>query len=172
MTKDNSLAEQAKRQNGKPARNIFCYWFAIGFGSGLASKAPGTAGTLVAVPIYLLLSQLVLWQYLVIVLVLLVAGIWICGVAAEQMGVHDDPSIVWDEIVGYLITMIASPPGWFWIIAGFVLFRLFDILKPWPIRYVDKKVQGGTGIMLDDVLAAVFALVILQVGQRFLPLSL
>ena len=170
MTKDNSLAEQAKRQNGKPERNNLCYWFAIGFGSGLASKAPGTAGTLVAVPMYLLLNQLVLWQYLVIVLVLLVAGIWICDIATKQMGVHDDPSIVWDEIVGYLITMTASPPGWFWIIAGFVLFRLFDILKPWPIRLIDKKVQGGTGIMLDDVLAAVFALVILQIGQQVLPL--
>ena len=170
MTKDNSLAEQAKRQKEKPARNIFCYWFAIGFGSGLASKAPGTAGTLVAVPIYLVLNQLVLWQYLATVFVLFIAGIWICDVAAKQMGVHDDPSIVWDEIVGYLITMIASPPGWFWIIAGFVLFRLFDILKPWPIRYVDKKVQGGIGIMLDDVLAAVLALLILQSGQRMLPL--
>ena len=111
------------------------------------------------------MNYLPLWQYLALVLVLFIAGVWICEVAAKQLGVHDDPSIVWDEIVGYLITMIASPPGWFWIIAGFVLFRLFDILKPWPIRFIDKKVKGGMGIMLDDVLAAVFALVILQVGQ-------
>lgn len=120
---------------------------------------------MVAVPIYLAMNYLALWQYLVLVLVFFVTGVWICEVAAKQLGVHDDPSIVWDEIVGYLITMIASPPGWFWIIAGFVLFRLFDILKPWPIRFIDKKVKGGMGIMLDDVLAAVFALVILQIGQ-------
>jgi phosphatidylglycerophosphatase A len=170
MTKHDALAEQAKKQNRKPERRNLFYWFAVGFGSGLAPKAPGTAGTLIAVPLYLLLSQLVMWQYLAVVLVLLVAGIWICDTTAKQMGVHDDPSIVWDEIVGYLITMIASPPGWFWIVAGFVLFRLFDILKPWPIRYIDQKVQGGFGIMLDDVLAAIFALVVLQVGQKMLPL--
>ena len=170
MSKDNLIVDQSDQQKGKPAGLGLVYWLAIGFGSGLASKAPGTAGTLVAVPIYLLLNQLVSWQYLLVVLVLLLAGIWICGVAAKQLGVHDDPSIVWDEIVGYLITMIGAPPGWFWVIAGFVLFRLFDILKPWPIRYVDKKVKGGTGIMMDDVLAAVFALVLLQLGQKLLPL--
>ena len=169
MKKDNSIADQGDQQKDKPRKNGFLYWLAIGFGSGLASKAPGTAGTLVAVPIYLLLNQLVLWQYLAVVLVLLIAGIWICEVAAKGLGVHDDPSIVWDEIVGYLITMIASPPGWFWVIAGFVLFRLFDILKPWPVRYVDKQVKGGLGIMLDDVLAAVLAFIVLQVGQAMLP---
>jgi len=170
MSKDTSSAGQDDQRNGKPKRNSFVYWLAVGFGSGLASRAPGTAGTLVAVPIYLLLSQLVMWQYLAIVVLLLVAGVWICDVAAREMGVHDDPSIVWDEIVGYLITMIASPPGWFWVIAGFVLFRLFDILKPWPIRTVDKQMKGGTGIMLDDVVAAGFAWVVLQIGQNMLPL--
>ena len=137
--KDKPIAEQDDQQN-RTAASGFLYWLAIGFGSGLASKAPGTAGTLVAVPIYLAMANLVQWQYLVIVLVLFVAGIWICDVAARQMGVHDDPSIVWDEIVGYLITMIGTPAEWFWIIAGFVMFRLFDILKPWPIRVIDKKV--------------------------------
>lgn len=163
--KDKSIAEREDQQNSKPVGSGFIYWLAIGFGSGLASKAPGTAGTLVAVPIYLAMNYMVLWQYLALVFVLFIAGIWICQVAAKQLGVHDDPSIVWDEIVGYLITMIGSPPGWFWVIAGFVLFRLFDILKPWPIRFIDKKVKGGMGIMLDDVLAAVFALIILQIGQ-------
>jgi len=175
MSKDKLMAgqsdwQQSDRQQGKPAGFRFAYWPAIGFGSGLASKAPGTAGTLVAVPIYLLLNQLVLWQYLAIVLVMFVAGIWICDVAAKGMGVHDDPSIVWDEIVGYLITMTASPPGWIWVIAGFVLFRLFDIFKPWPIRQIDKAVTGGTGIMLDDVVAAVFALVVMHFSQSMLPL--
>lgn len=161
--KDKPIAEQDDQQR-KPAGG-FLYWLAIGFGSGLASKAPGTAGTLVAVPIYLAMVNLAPWQYLAVVLALFVVGIWICDVTARQMGVHDHPSIVWDEIVGYLITMIGVPTGWFWVIAGFVLFRLFDILKPWPIRLVDKKVKGGMGIMLDDVLAAIFALIVLQIGQ-------
>lgn len=163
--KDEPIAEQEDQQPGKPVTGGFLYWLAVGFGSGLASKAPGTAGTLVAVPMYIGLSYFALWQYLVVVVALFIIGVWICDVVAKQMGVHDAPSIVWDEIVGYLITMIASPPGWFWIIAGFVLFRLFDILKPWPIRVIDKQVKGGMGIMLDDVLAAIFALIVLQIGQ-------
>ncbi|WP_455221926.1 phosphatidylglycerophosphatase A family protein [Kaarinaea lacus] len=144
----------------KPAGPI--YWLAIGLGSGLAPKAPGTAGTLVAVPLYLLLSSLWLWQYLAVVVAGFLIGIWICGKAARQLGVHDDPSIVWDEIIGYLITMIAVPAGWLWIGIGFVLFRIFDIVKPWPIRTIDQRVRGGLGIMLDDVLAGIYALIVLQ----------
>ena len=167
--KEKLIAEQEDQQHGKSFIQSFAYWVAIGFGSGLASKAPGTAGTLVAIPIYLALDRLDLWQYLVVVFVLLIAGFWLCDTAAKQLGVHDDPSIVWDEIVGYLITMIAAPGGWFWVISGFVLFRLFDILKPWPIRTIDRKVKGGLGIMMDDVLAALFALVILQTVYWVLP---
>ena len=167
MTDDNSLAEH-NQQNGKSKPGGIVYWLAVGFGSGLAPKAPGTAGTVIAIPFFLLMNNLVLWQYLAVVLVLLIAGVWICDVAAKQLGVHDDPSIVWDEIVGYLITMIAAPPGWLWIVVGFVLFRLFDILKPWPIRIIDRRVHGGIGIMLDDVLAAVFALVLLHAGHAVL----
>lgn len=168
MNPDNSLADQDNQQakNSKPGGII--YWLAVGFGSGLAPKAPGTAGTVVAIPIFLLMNYLVLWQYLVVVLILFLVGIWICESAANRLGVHDDPSIVWDEIVGYLITMIAAPPGWLWVVTGFVLFRLFDILKPWPIRVIDKRVKGGMGIMLDDVLAALFALILMQVGQTVL----
>ena len=139
------------------------YWLAIGLGSGLVPKAPGTAGTLVAVPIVLLMNELLLWQYIVVILLSLIAGIWICGVAARQLGVHDDPSIVWDELVGFLITMMAAPPGWLWLVIGFILFRLFDITKPWPIRTIDRCVEGGLGVMLDDVLAGIYALVVLQV---------
>lgn len=139
------------------------YWIANGLGSGLMPWAPGTFGTLVAIPLYLGLMGLPLWMYLLVVLIALVAGIGICGYAARQMGVHDHPSIVWDEIVGYLITMIAAPAGWLWIVAGFILFRLFDIWKPWPIRVIDQKVEGGTGIMMDDVLAAGYALIVMQV---------
>ena len=135
---------------------------AFGFGAGLAPIAPGTAGTLVAIPLYLLISDLPLTFYLAIVAVVSIAGIWICGRAADDLGVHDHPGIVWDEIAGYLLTMAMLPSGWLWIVAGFLLFRLFDILKPWPIRWLDRKVSGGLGIMLDDLAAALFALAILH----------
>ena len=149
------------REKTRPAGTI--YWLAIGLGSGLAPKAPGTAGTLIAVPLYLLLNGLVWWQYLAVISAGFLIGVWICATAAKQMGVHDDPAIVWDEIVGFLITMIAAPAGWIWIGIGFVLFRCFDIIKPWPIRSIDRHVGGGLGIMLDDVVAGIFALVGLQV---------
>ena len=142
--------------------------FALGFGSGLMPVAPGTAGTLAAVPLYLLLQGLPLITYLAVVVVALFGGILVCGYTATRLGVHDHPAIVWDEIVGYLITMVAAPAGWQWVVAGFVLFRLFDILKPWPIGWLDRRVHGGTGIMLDDVIAGVFAAAVLQVALYFL----
>ena len=141
---------------------------ALGFGSGLFPVAPGTAGTLAAIPLYLLLQDLPVTVYLAVVVVLLLGGILVCAYTAERLGVHDHPAIVWDEVVGYLITMIAAPAGWMWTAAGFVLFRLFDILKPWPIGWLDRRVHGGTGIMLDDVIAGVFAAVVLQVVVYFL----
>jgi phosphatidylglycerophosphatase A len=135
---------------------------AVGFGSGLAPKAPGTAGTLVAIPLFMLLQPMPLISYLLITTCLFIAGIWICTYAAEKLGVHDHPSIVIDEIVGYLITMIAAPEGWLVMLVGFVLFRLFDALKPWPISWFDRNINGGLGIMLDDVVAGIAALVIIQ----------
>lgn len=141
---------------------------AFGFGAGIIPKAPGTWGTGVAIPIFLVLQGVSLPVYLALVLVLSLLGIWICGVVARDLGVHDHPGIVWDEIVGYLITMIAAPAGWPWWLAGFVLFRIFDILKPWPIRVIDKGVEGGFGIMLDDILAGLMALACLQLGAWLL----
>ncbi|QSX38162.1 phosphatidylglycerophosphatase A family protein [Shewanella sedimentimangrovi] len=138
------------------------HFLALGFGSGLARKAPGTFGTLAAVPLYLLLAQLPLAAYLVATAVAVVLGIYICDRASRDMGVHDHGAIVWDEVAGLLITLIAAPAGWHWLLAGFVLFRLFDILKPWPIRVLDAKVHGGLGIMADDVLAGIFAWACLQ----------
>ncbi|MEH6558356.1 MAG: phosphatidylglycerophosphatase A [Oceanicoccus sp.] len=135
---------------------------AFGFGSGLAPKAPGTFGTLLAVPLYLLLDQLSLFPYIALVVVAFVIGVYLCGKTAADLGVHDHPGIVWDEFVGFWITMIAAPAGWLWIIIGFMLFRLFDIWKPWPIRFFDKNVESGLGIMIDDVLAGVYALLVLQ----------
>ena len=135
----------------------------LGFGSGLSPFAPGTMGTIVAIPVYLLFTHLGSFQYLLASFILFIIGIGLCGTTAKRLGVHDHPAIVWDEIVGYLLTMVAVPIGWVWLVAGFVLFRLFDIWKPWPISYLDRRVHGGFGIMLDDVLAAVYASVVLQV---------
>ncbi len=141
---------------------------AFGFGAGASPKAPGTMGTLVAVPIYFLLQHLPLFAYVVAVLVIIGAGVFICDRCAKELGVHDHSGIVWDEIAGYLITMIAIPMNIYTIAAGFLLFRVFDILKPWPIRYFDKQVKGGLGIMLDDVVAGIFSWVILYLAVHFL----
>ena len=130
---------------------------AFGFGSGLSPKAPGTMGTLAAIPLWWLLAQLPLSTYLVVVLVAAVAGILICGRAADRLGVHDHGGIVWDEFVGFWIAMAALPVTWQSLILGFVLFRLFDILKPWPISWLDRRVSGGFGIMIDDVIAGLAA---------------
>jgi len=129
----------------------------LGFGSGLAPRAPGTFGTLVAVPVYLLCAQLPLVTYLSVVVAAFVLGVYLCGRTARALGVHDHPGIVWDEVVGYLLTMAWAPSGWLWVVLGFICFRLFDILKPWPISVLDRSVHGGLGIMIDDALAGVLA---------------
>ncbi|WP_417226548.1 phosphatidylglycerophosphatase A [Amphritea sp.] len=144
------------------------HFLAFGLGSGASPWAPGTAGTIAAIPLFLLIQPLSLFWYAVVLLVTFVVGIYLCGKTSEDMGVHDHGGIVWDEFVGYWITMFAAPPGWLWIVIGFVLFRLFDILKPWPISWADKQVAGGMGIMLDDVLAGVMALVVLQLLAVYL----
>ena len=140
-------------------------FLAFGFGSGLSPKAPGTAGTLVAIPIYLLIADLSLLHYTLFIAVTSLLGIWICGVASRQLNVHDHPGIVWDEFVGYWITMWAVPADWTWIIAGFVAFRVFDIVKPWPISVLDRRVGGGLGIMVDDMLAGVMACITLHIAM-------
>ena len=141
------------------------HFLALGFGSGLAAKMPGTFGTLAALPLVVLLSHYASFSvYLAVTILVSIVGIWICGKTADDMGVHDDSSIVWDEVAGMLITMLAVPLSWQTLLVGFVLFRFFDILKPWPISYLDKHVDGGFGIMIDDVLAGIFALGILHLG--------
>ena len=130
---------------------------------------PGTVGTLVGVLFYLGLAGLPLTVYCAVTAGLFLAGIWICDRTARDLGVHDHPAIVWDEIVGYLVTMIAAPRGWGWLLAGFLLFRLFDIWKPWPIRWLDRRVRGGFGIMVDDLLAGIYAAVLLQIAFLFTP---
>ncbi len=137
-------------------------FLALGFGSGLAPKAPGTFGTLAAIPVYLLLVMLTPIHYAIMVLIMSVAGIYICGKTAADVGVHDHGAIVWDEFVGFFITMFMVPVSWQSILVGFLLFRFFDILKPWPISFIDKKMTGGLGIMFDDIVAGLFALLIMQ----------
>ncbi len=139
------------------------HWLALGFGTGLAAKAPGTFGTLVGIPLFLIMQSLPVAIYCLITIILFLVGIWICDRTARELGVHDHPGIVWDEVVGYLVTMIMAPAGWLWVILGFILFRIFDIWKPWPIRVIDQRVSGGFGIMLDDLIAGIFALISLHI---------
>ena len=138
------------------------HFAAFGFGSGAAPVAPGTFGTLMGMALYLLLPAMHWPWYLLFLLAATLVGIWICDKTTRDIGVHDHGGIVWDEFVGYWITMFMAPAGWLWIIAGFALFRFFDIVKPWPIRWLDQHVKGGFGVMIDDVLAGVMALICLQ----------
>ncbi len=154
---------------GKPLAAKIIHGLAYGFGTGLVGKMPGTVGTLIGMLFYLGLAGLPLAVYGAATATLFLAGIWICGRTAKDIGVHDHPAIVWDEIVGYLVTMMAAPRGWGWLLAGFLLFRLFDIWKPWPIRWLDRRVYGGFGIMVDDLLAAVYAAILLQIASLFTP---
>ncbi|CEG57491.1 phosphatidylglycerophosphatase A family protein [Legionella fallonii] len=139
------------------------YFIAFGFGSGLMPIAPGTWGTLAAMPIYLLLVGSHWSVYLTFTLLAFIIGVWVSDKVSQDLGIHDYKGIVWDEVVGYLLTMFLAPSGLSWMILGFILFRLFDIWKPQPIGYIDQKVHGGLGIMLDDVLAAVPAWLIMQI---------
>lgn len=138
------------------------HFLSLGFGSGLSPYAPGTAGTLAAIPLYWLMAPLSLEIYLGIVVLLFIVGIYLCQQTTDKLGSHDHSAIVWDEVVGYLLTMTAVPFDWRWAIVGFFLFRLFDVWKPWPVRHLDRRVEGGLGIMLDDVGAAVYAALSLQ----------
>ena len=140
-----------------PRPRTALHWIAFGAGAGLAPWAPGTAGTAVAVPIYLAIGAQPPALYALAVALVVGVGIWACGRTARDLGVHDHPGIVLDEIAGFLVTMTALPFEWPWIIVGFVAFRLLDIAKPWPISLADRRVGGGLGIMLDDMIAGVLA---------------
>lgn len=131
--------------------------FAFGFGAGLSPYAPGTCGTLVAVPIVIFVAQFGWWVHCAFAIAAAAVGMYICGESARRMDVHDHPGIVWDEITGYTVTMLAAPSDAYWLLGGFVIFRFFDIVKPWPIREADHSLTGGLGIMLDDIIAGVFA---------------
>lgn len=137
-------------------------FFATGFGAGYAPFAPGTFGTLVGLPLWWVIQDLSAVSYLSVVIVLFIAGVPLCGWMSRELGVEDAPLIVWDEIVGLLVALFLVPAGWLWVGVGFLFFRVFDIMKPWPIGLIDSKIKGGVGIMLDDLVAALFAFILLQ----------
>ena len=148
---------------------------AFGFGSGLAPKAPGTFGSLAAVALFPLLALLPIPAYLAVLVAASVGGVFICGHAARALDVHDDGRIVWDEFAGQWIALLPLLPLTSWgarqfvgLAAGFALFRLFDVAKPWPISYFDRSVPGGFGIMLDDLIAGVLAAAVLAGLLHFL----
>lgn len=148
------------------------HFLAFGFGSGLAPKAPGTFGTLMSVPLFVLMMQLSLWGYVAVTVMVALVGFYLCGKTAKDLGVHDHGGIVWDEFAGFFVTMLPLQAigtiydSRFWVITllGFVAFRLFDALKPWPISWFDKNVHGGLGIMLDDLVAAIPSLLVVQLA--------
>jgi len=137
------------------------HFLSLGFGSGLSPFAPGTAGTLVASPVvYVLSVYLPVIGYVIATCVVTLAGVYLCERTTGALGVHDHPAIVWDEIAGFLITMLFVPVTLVNIILGFALFRLFDIL--WPVSVIDSRMKGGVGVMLDDVIAGMYALALMH----------
>jgi len=139
------------------------YFLSFGFGTGYSPFAPGTLGTLAGIIIYLLVKDLSITYYLALTIILFVLGIFMCSYTTRALNTDNHPDIVWDEIVGYLITMFYAPSQWWWIVIGFILFRIFDIFKPWPVNLADKRVKGGLGVMLDDIIAGIYSLTIIQI---------
>ena len=143
------------------------YFIAFGFGSGAIPCAPGTFGTLLAIPFYLLLQHLPPVLYITFVVLFCAASMWISERVSNEIKVHDHPGMNLDEFAGFFVTMIFAPVGWQWIVLGFLLFRLFDIWKPWPINWLDEKIQGGFGMVIDDIVAGLFSFVVIQLIKLF-----
>jgi phosphatidylglycerophosphatase A len=148
-------------------------WLACGFGSGLTPFAQGTSGSLAALIPWLWLRHLSLPMYAAVLIVGFVVGVWACNVAGRAIGVADHRSVVWDEFIGQWIALLpllipaclpASGFAWWMVAAGFALFRLFDVWKPWPISWLDSHLKDGMGVMVDDVVAGIFAAVVLALG--------
>lgn len=143
-------------------------FLAVGFGSGLSPKAPGTVGTLAALPFYWVFMSWPLWSYVVLLVSSFLFGVWLCHRVGAHLGVHDHPAIVWDEFVGMWLALLPLHTlgfSWWGLLLAFVMFRLLDILKPWPISWADKELKGGWGVMLDDVIAGIgAALVVYLIG--------
>ena len=141
-------------------------WIATGFGSGLSPRAPGTVGTLAALIPGWWLRELPLPLCAAVVVASFALGVGVSQWVVKRSGIADPQVVVWDEFVGVWIALFAAPAGWAWMLAGFALFRLFDIWKPWPVRWADRRVHGGLGVMLDDAIAGGYAWIVLQVGAR------
>jgi len=139
---------------------------AFGFGAGLAPRAPGTVGSLLAVPLHLLTMAWPMPQRVLAIALAFAVGVAVCGHAARALRTPDHPGIVWDEVVGCLVALLVTPLSWVGLAAGFGLFRLLDIWKPWPIRVADRRVHGGFGIMLDDLLAGAGTAAILWLARQ------
>lgn len=138
------------------------HFVACAFGFGTLPWMPGTWTTLATIPIVIALKHFPEWAYIGISVAMVLIGIYICGVFNRDIGSKDHPACSWDEMAGFLLVMIGLPPSWYYLLTGFVLFRFFDIIKPWPISWADQKVSGGLGVMLDDVIAALFSLALLH----------
>lgn len=144
------------------------HFLAFGFGAGLVPGAPGTAGTLLAFPLFWLLQpRLAASEFLVLLAVMFAAGIWACDKTGRTLGAADHGGMVWDEIVAFLLVLFFTPDTLYWQACAFLLFRLFDILKPQPIRYYDRTFKSGFGVMLDDLIAAFYTLLVLALWLNF-----
>jgi len=147
-----------------PARLV-----AFGFGAGLVPVAPGTWGTLLALPVFLLVSpRLEPVEFLLMLLVLFALGVWACDVTGRSLGNSDHGGMVWDETVAFLLVLFFTPAGLRWQALAFLIFRLFDILKPPPIRYYERTFKNGFGVMLDDLIAALYTLLVLAAVKTLL----
>ena len=141
----------------------------FGFGSGLAPRAPGTVGTLFALPLYWIISpQLSDEMFIVFLIFAFAVGVWACEKTGEVLGVADYSGMVWDEIVAFMLVLFFTPHGFFWTLLAFSLFRFFDIIKPPPIRHFDRTWHGGLGVMFDDILAAGYTLLCLALIKSVL----
>lgn len=138
---------------------------ACGFGLGLTPKMPGTAGSLLAFPLYFLTASAPFFAQVILLLAMTVGGIWLCGRAAKALAVKDDAGIVFDEIAGFYAVLVFLPEKWEWQAAGFLLFRVLDAAKPPPMGWLDRNVGGGLGIMLDDLAAAAVAVLVLRAAM-------
>lgn len=147
------------------------HFLGLGFGSGLVPLMPGTFGSLAAIPLILAMSVLSLEWFIAMTILATILGVRFCQKTSDALKLHDHGSIVWDEIAGMMVVFIAVPITFTSLVLGFVLFRFFDILKPWPIRVFDQKVHGGIGIMLDDIVAGAMACLCLHLIMHFAWLS-
>lgn len=146
------------------------HFIAFGLGSGAMPIAPGTFGTLLAIPFYLAFQPLSISAYLIVVAMITLISIWICDKVSKEIQIDDHQGMCLDEFVGFFVTMIAAPPGLFWIIIGFIFFRVFDIWKPFPIRFLDEKIHGGVGMILDDVAAGIYSCILIQILSRIISI--